>query len=190
MAPGKLLLGSEAFEKHRVHAWQCLVPVPRFLQTCLPSSPQPPQEQERALRAGSGTQPSLLRAIVAAYGRPYFWLGLLKLAGDALNFAGPLLLNLLLRHLAAAPAQHTNSPSFSDANRSGSSGGGSSILSLLGWHADVAEPGFGYACAAALAGSLVLKVGWHAGHGLSLVFARNAHGLKCCCRLRMFAFAC
>lgn len=105
------------------------------------------QEQQRARRAGGGAQPSLLRAIVAAYGRPYFWLGLLKLAGDALNFAGPLLLNLLLRHLAAAPAHGAGSASSGGQRR------------LLGWHPDVAAPAFGYACAAALAGSLVLKVG-------------------------------
>lgn len=103
------------------------------------------QEQERA--AARGTDPSLLRAIVAAFGWPYFRLGLLKLAGDSLNFAGPLLLNLLLRHLAAPPG--------------GSGGGGgypADLLHLLAWQVDVAAPGFGYACAALLAGSLVLKV--------------------------------
>ncbi len=34
--------------------------------------------------------PSLLRALVAGYGHTYAALGLLKLAGDALNFAGPM----------------------------------------------------------------------------------------------------
>lgn len=113
-------------------------------------------------RAGGGAQPSLLRAIVAAYGRPYFWLGVLKLAGDALNFAGPLLLNLLLRHLAAAAAQQPNrrNPSIGSGSSGsrGSGGPSGSTLSLLGWHTDVAAPAFGYACAAALAGSLVLRV--------------------------------
>lgn len=120
----------------------------------MPASAHPvsAQEQERARRAGGGAQPSLLRAIVGAYGRPYLWLGLLKLAGDALNFAGPLLLNLLLRHLAAAPAHGAVS-----------AGGGQ--RRLLGWTPDVAAPAFGYACAAALAGSLVLKVCW-AGTGV------------------------
>ena len=119
------------------------------------------QEQERAAaHAGSGAgvgrrqggpaaapQPSLLRAIVATYGWPYFLLGLLKAAGDALNFAGPLLLNLLLRHLAAAPGG------------GGGGGGGGGTTSLLGWRVDVAAPLFGYACAALLAASLLLKVG-------------------------------
>lgn len=130
-----------------------------MLHLFVPETSTPLQEQARALLAGSGTQPSLLRAIVAAYGRPYFWLGVLKLAGDALNFAGPLLLNLLLRHLAAAPALHGSHPSSSHPSSSGSHAAGSRVLSLLGWHADVAAPAFGYACAAALAGSLVLKVG-------------------------------
>ena len=33
-------------------------------------------------------QPSLLLALARAYGRPYLWLGLLKLANDVLNFTG------------------------------------------------------------------------------------------------------
>jgi hypothetical protein len=121
------------------------------------------QEQERsAARAraspGNGSRqarnkaaqpsPSLLRAIIAAYGWPYFLLGLLKAAGDALNLAGPVLLNLLLRHLAATPG--------------GESGG---TLSLLGWSPDVAAPLFGYACAASLAASMLLKVSGLEGRG-------------------------
>lgn len=113
------------------------------------------QEQGRAGRqpAGARHEPSLLRAIVAAYGRPYFLLGLLKAAGDALNFAGPMLLNLLLRHLAT--------PAGSAGGQGGPAGGSS--LRLAGWQLDVASPAFGYACAALLAGSLVLKVGGRSG---------------------------
>lgn len=117
--------------------------LPRLV-TLLPSLQLIPQEQGRAHAAGR--VPSLLRAIVAAYGRPYLLLGVLKAASDALSFAGPMLLNLLLRHLsAAAPA--------------GAAGASSAALHLLGWEADVAAPSFGYACTALLAGSLVLKVG-------------------------------
>lgn len=100
--------------------------------------------QERDCAAKHGGDPSLLRAIAAAYGRQYLLLGLLKLAGDSLNFAGPLLLNLIMRHLAAKP-------------------GGAVTLRLLGWRLPLAAPAFGYACAAALAGSLLLKVGWACG---------------------------
>lgn len=89
-------------------------------------------------------EPSLLRAIVAAYGWPYLLLGLLKAAGDALNFAGPLWLNLLLMHLAAAPS---------------SRGGAPRPIRILGWRLDAAVPLFGYCCAALLAASLLLKVG-------------------------------
>ena len=96
--------------------------------------------REEARRGGGPRPPSLLRAVVAAWGRPYLALGLLKLAGDSLNFAGPLLLNLLLRHLAAAP------------------GAAGAVLHLGPWRADLAAPSTGYACAAALAGCLVLKV--------------------------------
>ena len=130
------------------------------------------QEQARAAAGGAGqalpAEPSLLRAIVAAYGRPYFLLGLLKAAGDALNFAGPLLLNLLLRHLAA---------------RSGSSHGSGDTLRLLGWQADVGAPAFGYACAALLAGSLVLKVrAWYCMPGATTASMRamcTCHAMPC-----------
>ncbi len=108
------------------------------------------QEQGRA--SSAGRCPSLLRAIVAAYGRPYLLLGVLKAVSDALSFAGPMLLNLLLRHLgAAAPA--------------GAAGASSATLRTLGWEMDVAAPMFGYACAALLAASLVLKVRPHAEQG-------------------------
>ncbi|KAM7471627.1 hypothetical protein LguiA_009810 [Lonicera macranthoides] len=43
--------------------------------------------------------PSLFRAICCAYGWPYFRLGLLKVLNDCIGFAGPLLLNKLIRFL-------------------------------------------------------------------------------------------
>ncbi|KAL3633123.1 ABC transporter C member 13 [Castilleja foliolosa] len=42
---------------------------------------------------------SLLKTICSAYGWPYFCLGLLKVLNDCLGFAGPLLLNKLIRFL-------------------------------------------------------------------------------------------
>ncbi len=44
-------------------------------------------------------QPSLLKALFKAYGLPYLLLGIIKLVNDILNFAGPLLLNVLIRYL-------------------------------------------------------------------------------------------
>ncbi|KAL6144938.1 hypothetical protein ACLB2K_055628 [Fragaria x ananassa] len=43
--------------------------------------------------------PSLFRAICSAYGWPYVRLGLLKVLNDSVGFAGPLLLNKLIRFL-------------------------------------------------------------------------------------------
>ncbi|KAL8456965.1 hypothetical protein ACS0TY_034986 [Phlomoides rotata] len=45
------------------------------------------------------THPSLFQTICSAYGWPYFWIGLLKMVNDCLGFAGPLLLNKLIRFL-------------------------------------------------------------------------------------------
>ncbi|KAL0415431.1 UNVERIFIED_CONTAM: ABC transporter C family member 13, partial [Sesamum latifolium] len=43
--------------------------------------------------------PSLFKTICSAYGWPYFCIGLLKVVNDCLGFAGPLLLNKLIRFL-------------------------------------------------------------------------------------------
>nr|POF09735.1 abc transporter c family member 13 [Quercus suber] len=45
------------------------------------------------------SNPSLFRAICSAYGWPYVRLGLLKVLNDCIGFAGPLLLNKLIRFL-------------------------------------------------------------------------------------------
>ncbi|XP_057968870.1 ABC transporter C family member 13 isoform X3 [Malania oleifera] len=45
------------------------------------------------------SHPSLFWAICCAYGWPYFCLGLLKVLNDCIGFAGPLLLNKLIRFL-------------------------------------------------------------------------------------------
>ncbi|XP_050381430.1 ABC transporter C family member 13 isoform X2 [Argentina anserina] len=45
------------------------------------------------------SEPSLFRAICSAYGWPYVHLGLVKVLNDSVGFAGPLLLNKLIRFL-------------------------------------------------------------------------------------------
>nr|ARO50105.1 multidrug resistance-associated protein [Yamagishiella unicocca] len=55
--------------------------------------------KELLVRPGS---PSLLWALARTYGRPYAWLGLVKLINDLLSFAGPLLLKLLVTWLVTA----------------------------------------------------------------------------------------
>ncbi|KAF5466867.1 hypothetical protein F2P56_016750 [Juglans regia] len=45
------------------------------------------------------SNPSLFRAICCAYGWPYVRLGFLKVLNDCIGFAGPLLLNKLIRFL-------------------------------------------------------------------------------------------
>eukprot|EP00887_Chlorella_sp_A99_P004434 scaffold30.g4434.t1 len=111
-------------------------------------------QQRRA--AARGGAPSLLRAIIGAYGLPYLWVGLLKLAGDALNFAGPLLLNRLLLHLSASGS----SPGSGAAPASSSGGGGGGAIRVApgaSWRPDPGAPAFGYAVAGLLALSLVAK---------------------------------
>ncbi|GFP93552.1 ABC transporter c family member 13 [Phtheirospermum japonicum] len=52
-----------------------------------------------AQKRNNPSYPSLLKTICLAYGWPYFCLGLLKVLNDCLGFAGPLLLNKLIRFL-------------------------------------------------------------------------------------------
>ncbi|KAL5574463.1 hypothetical protein UlMin_016162 [Ulmus minor] len=49
--------------------------------------------------ANNSSSPSLFMAICSAYGWPYIRLGLLKVINDSVGFAGPLLLNKLIRFL-------------------------------------------------------------------------------------------
>lgn len=53
----------------------------------------------QAQRSCNCTNPSLVRAICCAYGYPYICLGLLKVVNDSIGFAGPLLLNRLIKFL-------------------------------------------------------------------------------------------
>jgi len=59
------------------------------------------QQAKTLLTAERGhmVQPSLLKALFKAYGLLYLFLGIIKLVNDILNFAGPLLLNVLIRYL-------------------------------------------------------------------------------------------
>ncbi|XP_038072640.1 multidrug resistance-associated protein 7-like [Patiria miniata] len=65
--------------------------------------PRPPLISEKQLHIYSGKndskpsgRPTLLRALLRAFGVRYFSLGIVKLVGDSLSFSGPLLLNALL----------------------------------------------------------------------------------------------
>ncbi|XP_030491896.2 ABC transporter C family member 13 isoform X1 [Cannabis sativa] len=51
------------------------------------------------------SSPSLLRAICSAYGWPYLRLGLLKVLNDCVGFAGPMLLNKLIKFLQQGSGQ-------------------------------------------------------------------------------------
>ena len=54
--------------------------------------------ERRRCESGEQTgQPSLLACLWAAFGPAYIQLGVIKLFSDALNFAGPLLLNAIVR---------------------------------------------------------------------------------------------
>ena len=48
---------------------------------------------------GSSTKPSLLKALHIAFGVEYYLLGILKLLADGAGFAGPVLLNLLVKYI-------------------------------------------------------------------------------------------
>lgn len=65
------------------------------------------QEQQaktvESAEKGRVVQPSLLKALYRAYGFPYLLLGIIKLINDILGFAGPLLLNVLIRYLETPP---------------------------------------------------------------------------------------
>ena len=68
-------------------------------KTCTVISAQGQWTDERRRHGASEHpgQPSLLACLWAAYGPAYIQLGVIKLFSDALNFAGPLLLNAIVR---------------------------------------------------------------------------------------------
>ena len=91
-------------------------------------------------------QPSLLKALYRAYGLPYLLLGIIKLINDILGFAGPLLLNVLIRYLET-PVHESSSIGSSEPR--------------WGWHW-LPQPdslGFGLLCAALLGVTSLVKVG-------------------------------
>nr|AIU41639.1 ABC transporter family protein [Hevea brasiliensis] len=77
----------------------------------LPNDMEPSTCHDRLLsfwRAQQGSSnPFLFKAICYAYGWPYFCIGLLKLLNDCIGFAGPLLLNKLIRFLQQGSAHWT-----------------------------------------------------------------------------------
>ncbi len=76
------------------------------------------EQQDKTLKTavkGHMVQPSLLKALYKAYGLPYLLLGIIKLVNDILNFAGPLLLNVLIRYL-----ETPSEPFDSDAQKAAS----------------------------------------------------------------------
>ena len=74
----------------------------------LHAAPFTQEQQAKAIKSaeeGYMVQPSLLKALYKAYGFPYLLLGIVKLINDILGFAGPLLLNVLIRYLESPPRQ-------------------------------------------------------------------------------------
>lgn len=66
------------------------------------------EQQAQAVKSaeqGRVVQPLLLKALYKAYGLPYLLLGIIKLVNDILGFAGPLLLNVLIRYLETPPRE-------------------------------------------------------------------------------------
>lgn len=89
-------------------------------------------------------QPSLLKALYKAYGLPYLLLGIIKLVNDILNFAGPILLNVLIRYL------ETPSEPFDHDGHKAASG--------QRWLPQPDSLAFGLCCAALLGITSLIKV--------------------------------
>uniref|UniRef100_A0A383V649 Uncharacterized protein n=1 Tax=Tetradesmus obliquus TaxID=3088 RepID=A0A383V649_TETOB len=112
--------------------------------------------------------PSLLRALIGAFGGPYYALGVLKLLNDALTFAGAMLLNLLVQHLEAATAAATPPPAAAAA-AGYLAGNGSSSTYLAGNSTSGLTPGSFTSGDSSLSSSswllLLLLPGWVPGPG-------------------------
>lgn len=98
---------------------------------------------------GRVVQPSLLKALYRAYGFPYLLLGVIKLINDILGFAGPLLLNLLIRYLETPP--HGTDAAVQS--------GSSAPEGRWHWLPKPDSLGFGLLCAALLGLTSLVKVG-------------------------------
>ena len=107
------------------------------------------QAELDAVAAGRRTAPSLLRALFRPFGAQYIALGLLKFWNDALNFAGPVFLNGLLRYLDSASE---SPPSLSGQWQA------QALAPLRLPHIDPSTHLFGALCASLLVLSLVVKV--------------------------------
>ncbi len=116
-------------------------------------------------------KPSLLHAVVLAFGGPYFALCLLKALNDALTFAGPLLLNLMVRYLSnASGGGGTQSGTQAGSAAPGRAGMSSTMQVWL----PLGPLQGAYGCAALLALASVLKavINSHYNYRLSLVACR------------------
>jgi ATP-binding cassette subfamily C (CFTR/MRP) protein 10 len=76
-------------------------------------------EREIDAENRSGMSPSLLRALFHTFGWPFLALGGLKFINDALNFAGPVLLNGLLQYLDSNSTQNRGSGTAGAATTAG-----------------------------------------------------------------------
>ena len=119
------------------------------------------QEQQtktvKSAEKGRIVQPSLLRALYKAYGLPYLLLGFIKLVNDILNFAGPLLLNVLIRYLETPP----------DEDESLLVLGSHEMPLWRRWWPQLDSLAFGLLCAGLLGVTSLIKVG-------SVKFRQNA----------------
>ena len=169
--------------------------LPLWLQVCPAQVSMSPCHECRSntrrspslLRQGRLYEPSLLFTIARAYGLPYLGLGFLKLASDILNFAGPLLLSLLIRYgalmwpgmfilqllacLMISNSWHCRYLSSEEADpdyegcrpegslaESGAACTGQKPVPNSGWLPATSSPLFGYLCAVALGLTSLLKV--------------------------------
>ena len=145
------------------------------------------QKATKSAETGNLHEPSLLFTIARAYGLPYIGLGFLKLAGDILNFAGPLLLSALIRYgalmwpgtfilqLLACLMKSTSwhcrylsseeaDPDYAGCRPEDSLAGsrtactGQQAVPNSSWLPATSSPLFGYLCAVALGLTSLLKV--------------------------------
>lgn len=122
--------------------------------------------------------PSLLRALLATYGRPFSLIAVAKLANDALSFSGPLLLQLLVVWITRDPdpgstASLPDPRSAAVPHDAALQGGGAGLPSDTGrqipqWLTP-GSPGFGYTLALTLGLTSAVKALINAHSGYQLV---------------------
>ncbi|MEW5300197.1 MAG: hypothetical protein WDW36_003143 [Sanguina aurantia] len=138
----------------------------------------------------TGAAPSLLRALLATYGRPFSLIAVAKLANDALAFSGPLLLQLLVVWITRGPdagsaASLPDPGSAAVSQDAALQGVGPGVPSGTGhqtgqWHTP-GSPVFGYTLALTLGLTSAVKalINAHSGYQLSRLNCRVRAGLMC-----------